>query len=188
MTEEDIKEHIEMANLEMDGAIEHLQKQLVKIRTGKASPAMLQGLLVSYYGAPTPIQQLANIAIADARTLTIQPFDKSQIGAIEKAIFEANLGVTPQNDGELIRIGVPPLTEERRKQLVKQAKQEGEDTKVGLRNDRRKIMDYIKKAVKEGYPEDAGKRKEEEVNKMVKAHEDKINEMLDAKEKDIMTV
>ncbi|MEN0002713.1 MAG: ribosome recycling factor [Bacteroidota bacterium] len=188
MTEEDIRDEIEMAKMEMDGTLDHLKNQLLKIRTGKASPAMLGGVVVPYYGSPTPLNQVANVAIADARTITIQPWEKNMIGPIEKAIFEANLGVTPQNDGELIRINVPPLTEDRRKQLVKQAKQEGEDAKVSLRNARRKIMEILKKAVKGGYPEDAGKRKEGEVDSLTKDFTNKIDAFIGAKEKDIMTV
>ena len=183
-----LSEHLEEAKMLMDEAISHLESELLKIRTGKASPAMLGGLMVKYYGAPTPINQVANIATADSRTLTLQPFDKSAIGDIERAIFEANLGVTPQNDGELIRINIPPLTEERRKQLAKQVKAAGEDEKIVVRNIRRDAMEAIKKEVKNGYPEDAGKRKEDEVQEWVNAYNKKIETHVEAKEKDIMTL
>lgn len=186
--QEEIDDLFEMSKMEMDESIEFLKKELVKIRTGKASTSMLSGILVEYYGSPTPLAQVANVATQDSKTLTIQPWEKSMLGPIEKAIFEVNLGLTPMNDGELIRISVPPLTEERRKEMVKRAKAVGEDAKVSLRNIRKKMMDGIKKAVKDGYPEDAGKRKEEEVQKMINQFGDQVNEIVAAKEKDIMTV
>lgn len=188
MDEELLSEQLEESKMLMEEAITHLESELMKIRTGKASPAMLSGLMVKYYGAPTPLQQVGNVATADARTLTIQPFDKSAIGDIERAIFEANLGVTPQNDGELIRINIPPLTEERRKQLAKQVRAAGEDEKIVLRNIRREAMEAIKKEVKNGYPEDAGKRKEEQVQGWVNGFNKKIEEHVEAKEKDVMTL
>lgn len=172
----------------MDSALEHLSHELTKIRTGKASPAMLSGLLVEYYGSPTPLTQVANVGASDARTLTIQPWEKSMLGPIEQAIFAANLGLTPMNDGEIIRINIPPLTEERRHNLVKQAKHLGEEGKISLRNTRHKIMDTIKKSVKEGYPEDMGKRKEDAADKLTHEYSDKIDKMIEAKEEDIMTV
>ncbi|OAV43670.1 ribosome recycling factor [Lewinella sp. 4G2] len=183
-----LSEHLEEAKMLMDEAIGHLESELLKIRTGKASPAMLSGLMVKYYGAPTPINQVANISTADSRTLTLQPFDKTAIGDIERAIFEANLGVTPQNDGDLIRINIPPLTEERRKQLAKQVKASGEDAKIVIRNIRRDAMEAIKKEVKNGYPEDAGKRKEDEVQGWVNGYNKKIEEHVENKEKDVMTL
>lgn len=179
---------LEIAQESMDQAVEHLASELSKIRTGKASPSMLKGIKVDYYGAPTPLSQVANVGASDGKTLTIQPWEKSIIGAIEKAIFEANLGLTPQNNGEMIIINIPPLTEERRKEFAKQAKALGEDAKVSVRNSRQKILEVIKKEVKDGYPEDAGKRDEENVQKMVNGYGDKINALVAAKEKDIMTV
>ena len=172
----------------MDKAIDHLQKELIKIRTGKASPAMLGGILVEYYGNPTPLNQVANVSASDARTLNIQPWEKSMLAPIERAIFEANLGVTPMNDGEIIRISIPPLTEERRLDLVKQAKHLGEEAKVSLRNTRHKMIHFIKDEVKDGYPEDIGKRKEANVDKLVHEYYEKIDQMIEAKEQDIMTV
>lgn len=173
---------------EMEGSITHLQESLQKTRTGKASPAMLGGIMVSYYGAPTPLTQVANVGTADSRTLTIQPWEKNILADIERAIFEANLGLTPMNDGEMIRISIPPLTEERRKELVKRVKAEGENTKVSLRNARQKMMDTIKKEVKDGYPEDEGKRKESDVQDMINNFSKKVDDIITNKEKELMTV
>lgn len=188
MDEELLSEHLQEAKMMMEEAIEHLERELMKIRTGKASPAMLHGLMVSYYGAKTPLQQVANISTADARTLTIQPFDKSAMSNIERAIFEANLGVTPMNDGELIRITIPPLTTERRQQLAKQVKAEGETAKISIRNVRQDAMKAVKDEVKNGYPEDAGKRREDEVQAWVNGFNKKIEGMIENKEKDVMTL
>jgi ribosome recycling factor len=184
----EINETIEEGQMYMDEAIEHLQKELHKIRTGKASPDILSGLYVNYYGSSTPLKQVANVGVTDAKTLSIQPWDKKMLAVIEKAIFEANLGLTPMNDGETIRINIPPLTEDRRKQLVKHAKALGEESKVSLRNTRHKLMDSIKKAVKNGVPEDAGKRKEEQVEKLIHQYYEQIEELIKAKDKDIMTI
>lgn len=181
-------EQLEEAKMMMDEAIEHLDRELLKIRTGTASPAMLNGLLVSYYGAKSPIQQVASIGTADSRTLTIKPFDKSAMGDIERAIFEANLGVTPMNDGEMIRINIPPLTTERRQQLAKQVKAEGETAKISIRNARHDAMKAVKDEVKNGYPEDAGKRKEDEVQGWVNSYNKKVETIVENKEKDVMTL
>jgi len=186
--EETIESALKKGDESFKKAVDHLKDELVKIRAGKASPSMLNGIMVSYYGAPTPLAQVANVSVADSRTLSIQPWEKSLLGDIEKAIFEANLGLTPMNDGEFVRISIPPLTEERRKELAKQAKGYGEDAKVGLRSVRQKLMDFIKKEVKDGYPEDAGKRREGEVEASLKSYTAKIEETLAAKEKEIMTV
>lgn len=172
----------------MDRSIEHLREELVKIRAGKASPSMVSGLLVDYYGTPTPLSQVANIAASDAKTISIQPWEKSMLGPIEQAIFKANIGLTPMNDGENVRISIPPMTEERRFDLVKQSKSVGEDAKVSIRSERHKIMDAIKKEIKDGFPEDAGKRKEEEIQKIVKQYGEQIDKLIEAKEKDILTV
>ncbi len=173
---------------EMEDTIQHLHDELLKIRAGKASPSMLSGIKVSYYDSLTPLSQVANISTPDGRTLSIQPWEKSLLGDIERAIFEANLGLTPMNDGEFIRISIPPLTEERRKSLSKQSRSYGEEAKVSLRNSRHKMMEFIKKEVKEGYPEDAGKRKEDEVQSLTKDYGKKVDDIVAAKEKDIMTV
>jgi ribosome recycling factor len=186
--QDDLDLQIEVARLDMDMALEHLQKELTHVKAGKASPAMVDGLKVEYYGTPTPLNQVSNVSTSDAKTLVIQPWEKSLLSLIEKAIFEANLGVTPMNDGEVIRLVVPPLTEERRRDLVKRVKQFGEDAKVSIRSARHKGMDAIKKAVKEGFPEDAGKRMEAEVQKAVDDYIKRIDQMIEIKEKDIMTV
>ncbi len=188
MDAEELDLAIEMGKEAMDDALVHLQKELVKIRTGKASPAMLQGIMVEYYGSPTPLQQVSNVGASDSRTLTIQPWEKSMLGPIEQAIFAANLGLTPMNDGEFVRINIPPLTEERRIQLVKQAKSLGEEGKISLRSSRHKIMDAIKQAVKDGYPEDAGKREEDRADKLTHDYYDKVDEMVSNKEKEILTI
>ena len=185
---EEIAMLLEIAKESMEHSYEHLNTELVKVRTGKASTTMLAGMMVSYYGAMTPLQQVANVSLADARTLVIQPWEKPMIAPIEKAIFEANLGVTPQNDGEIIRISIPPLTEERRKNLVKQARALGEDAKVGVRNARHKGMEGVKSAVKDGYSEDLGRDKEGEVQNMTNAYGKKIDSLVDAKEVDIMKI
>lgn len=185
---EQILEHIEEGKMAMDEAIEHLERELNKIRAGKASPSMLNGIMVEYYGSPTALNQVANVGTTDSRTLTISPWEKSTIGAIEQAIFAANLGLTPQNNGETIIINIPPLTEERRKEMVKKAKGLGEDAKVSMRSSRHKMMDFIKKSVKDGYPEDAGKRQEDAVQKVVESYADKVNAVISNKESDIMTI
>lgn len=185
---EDLDDIIRNGAVAMEEALEHLKKELVKVRTGKASPSMLAGLMVNYYGTPTPMNQVANIASSDARTLTIQPWEKSMLGPIEKSIFEANLGLTPMNDGEVVRINIPPLTEERRKDLVKHIKSLGEDAKVSIRSTRQKLMDALKKEVKAGFPEDAGKRLEDKIQGMVNASSEKADEIVAAKEKDVMTI
>lgn len=172
----------------MQKSIDHLQIELMKIRAGKANAGMLSGIKVDYYGTPTALTQVANVSTPDSKTISIQPWEKSLLSDIEQAIFAANLGLTPMNDGEFVRINIPPLTEERRKDLVKQAKSAVEDSKIGLRNARQKLMDQIKKEVKDGFPEDAGKRKEAEVDGMVKDFTTKIESIFVAKEKDILTV
>jgi len=188
MQEEELVMHMDEAKESMDKAIEHLQNELVKISTGKASPRMLDGVMVDYYGSPTPLNQVANVGTSDSKTLTIKPWEKAMVAPIEKAIFEANLGLTPQNDGELIRINIPLLTEERRIELAKNAKKLGEDSKLGVRSARREAMDAIKKAVKEGYPEDSGKDKEDEVQDMTDSYNQKIDKLVEAKEKNLMEI
>lgn len=172
----------------MQKSLDHFGSELAKVRAGKASPAMLSGVMVDYYGSPTPLAQVANVGTPDSRTISIQPWEKSMLAEIEKAIFQANLGVTPMNDGEMVRISVPPLTQERRKDLVKQCKSLSEDAKVSIRNERHKLMDAIKKEVKNGYPEDAGKKREGEVDASVKKYSELVEKTLQAKEADIMTV
>lgn len=183
-----IENLVKLTDNNMGDTVTHLKSELIKVRTGKANPGMIDGVLVNYYGVPTPISQVANIAVADSRTLSIQPWDKKVINDIERAIIEANLGYNPMNDGEFIRIPVPPLTEERRKDLVKQAKGLGEDSKVSIRNVRKDAMDVVKREVKEGYPEDAGKRLEGKIDDLVKSYYNTIDETIAAKEKDILTI
>ena len=188
MAEIDIENLVSAVESEMQESIDHLQKELTKLRAGKASPSMLSGIMVEYYGTPTPLNQVANVTAVDGRTLNIAPWEKSIIGDIEGAIFAANLGLTPQNNGEMIIINIPALTEERRKELVKQAKAKSEDARVSIRSARHKGMDAIKNAVKDGYPEDAGKRDEERMQKLTDNYNDKVSKLFHAKEEDIMKV
>ena len=185
---QDIDDYMKKGRTYMEEAIERLMRELAKIRAGKASVGMLSGIKVNYYGNPTLLTQVANISTPDSRTLSIQPWEKSMLAPIEQAIFAANLGLTPMNDGEFVRINIPPLTEERRKDLVKRSKALGEEAKVSLRNARHKLLDFIKKEVKNGFPEDAGKRKEAEVQKMIDSYAQKIDKLIEAKDKDIMTI
>lgn len=172
----------------MHKALDHLNDELGKVRAGKASPAMVSGIMVDYYGSPTPLPSVANVATSDSRTITIQPWEKKMLAVIERAIFEANLGMTPMNNGEIIMLTVPPLTEERRHTLVKQSKALGEDAKVAIRNIRHKLMEQIKKETKNGLAEDIGKKKEAEVQKHVEEASEKVIKIIEAKEKDIMKV
>ena len=173
---------------QMGKAIEHLDYELGKIRAGKANPRVLDDIKVESYGAPTPLNQVANVSVPDPRTIAVKPWDKSMIGPIEKAIMAANLGLNPDNNGEVIRIMIPPLTEERRRDLAKLAKRTCEDSKIAVRNIRRDAIEEIKKLKKDGLGEDIQKDKEAEVQKIHDAHIKKIDEMYAVKEKDIMTV
>ena len=179
---------IEMAEEGMQHAMDHLQHELVKIRTGKANASMLNGIMVNYHGSPTPLKQIANISADDARTIVIQPWEKNVLGTIEKALFEAALGITPQNDGQIIRLTIPPSTEERRREFVKKAKHAGEESKIGIRTARREAMEEVRKAVKNGFPEDIGKKKEDEIQNLTNRYVEKVDKILDMKEKEIMTV
>jgi len=185
---EKIKSILDEAKQHMHKANSHLESELLKIRAGKATPMMIDSLKVDYYGSPTPISQVGNVAAPDSRTLTIQPFEKKMIPIIEKAIKESNLGFNPQNDGILIRISVPQLTEDRRKQLVKQAKEEGEEAKVAIRNTRRDYNEQIKKLSKDGVSEDEIKAGEAEVQKMTDASISEVDKQLSRKEEEIMKV
>jgi len=185
---ETIESTISQGKQSIDKAISHLADELGKIRAGKASPSMLSSIKVDYYGTPTALSQVANVSTADSRTLSIQPWEKNMLGPIEQAIFAANLGLTPMNDGEFVRINIPALTQERRKELVKQTKSLGENAKVSLRTARQKMMDFVKKEVKDGYPEDAGKKQEGVIDGMIKSGATKVEELLSVKEKEIMTV
>ncbi|MDP3463607.1 MAG: ribosome recycling factor [Bacteroidales bacterium] len=172
----------------MDHAIVHLDREFQKIRAGKANPGMLNGVMVDYYGSHVPIEQTANINTPDPRQIIVQPYDKSSIHAIEKAIMAANLGFNPQNEGELLRINVPPLNEERRKDLVKRAKVETEDAKVGIRNARRHGNEDAKKLEKDGLPEDEAKRLIEKIQELTDSYIQKVEKLFEMKEKDILTV
>jgi ribosome recycling factor len=172
----------------MEGSVAHLEKEFLNIRAGKASPAMLGGVKVDYYGAATPLSQVANINTPDARTITIQPWEKSMLQPIEKAIQIANLGFNPMNNGDNIIISVPPLTEERRRDLVKQAKSEAEDAKIGVRNARKEANNDIKKLEKEGVSEDVCKGAEDDVQELTNSYIKKIDELLAHKEAEIMKV
>lgn len=185
---EDIQFILDEATEQMDKAVTHLEAELVKIRAGKASPTMLEGVAVDYYGTRTPLNQVANINTADARSLVIQPWEKSMLTPIEKAIMAANLGLNPQNDGVLIRILVPALTEERRKDLAKKAKAEAEHAKVSLRNIRKEANEALKKLQKDGTPEDEVKEGEGKVQQLTDSYVVKCDKHLEVKEKEIMTV
>lgn len=187
-----MSELIDMAFAEgkesMDGALDHLNVELAKVRTGRANISLVKDLIVDYFGVPTPLSNAANLSTPDSKTISIQPWDKSLLSSIERAIFEANIGITPMNDGEFVRISIPPMTEERRKEMVKKAKSLGEECKVSLRNERQKMMSVIKSEVKDGFAEDMGKKKEGTVEGMIKGYVEKIGKMIDAKEIDIMKV
>jgi ribosome recycling factor len=173
---------------DMNNALTHLESELAKVRAGRANPTMLDSIYVDYYGTKTPLNQVATINSPDPRALAIQPFEKSLLVVIEKAIQAANLGFNPQNDGVMIRIIVPPLTEDRRKDLVKKAKNEGEQAKVVIRNARKEGNEEVKKLVKNGLPEDEGKVVEDKVQKLTDAHITKVDKLREVKEKEILTV
>lgn len=179
---------LDAANESMEHAITHLDREFQKIRAGKANPVMLNGVIVDYYGSHVPIEQTANINTPDPRQIIVQPYDKSSIHAIEKAIMAANLGFNPQNEGEIIRINVPPLTEDRRKDLVKRAKTEAEDAKVSIRNARRHANDEARKLEKDGLPEDETKRLVEKIQELTDKYIQKVDKTFELKEKDILTV
>ncbi|WP_299122018.1 ribosome recycling factor [uncultured Winogradskyella sp.] len=182
---DEIKFIIDTAKEAMDAAIKHLEKQLVNIRAGKASPAMLGSVMVDYYGSQTPLSQVANVNTPDGRTISVQPWEKSMLQEIERGIMVANIGFNPMNNGEMIIINVPPLTEERRKDLAKQAKAETEDAKVGVRNARKEAMNDIKKA---DVSEDLQKNAEIDVQSLTDTYVKRVDDILDVKEKEIMTV
>ena len=182
------KEILAGAKSKMTGAANHLEEELKSYRAGKANPMMFNNVMVDYYGSPTPVHQVASVTTPDAKTIMLQPWEKKMIPVIEKAIMDANLGVTPQNNGESIRCTIPALTEDRRKDLIKKAKAAGETAKVSVRNARRDAIELLKKANKEGMPEDLQKEYEQLVQKETDAFTKKVDELVAAKEKDIMTV
>lgn len=185
---EDVEFLLDDAESSMKKAIGHLETELTKIRAGKATPTMLDGIAVEYYGAPTPINQVANITVLDARTLSIQPWEKKMLQAIERSIMAANIGITPQNDGNQIRLFMPPLTEERRRELFKKASAEGEQSKVAIRSIRRDTIEQIKKLQKEGLSEDEAKDAENNVQEITDRYIVLVDKHLAAKEKEIMSI
>ncbi|UEG50406.1 ribosome recycling factor [Ferruginibacter lapsinanis] len=172
----------------MRKAISHLETELTKIRAGKANPNMLDGIVAEYYGSPTPLAQIANIMVLDARTISVQPWEKNMLQPIERAIIAANIGINPQNDGNFIRLFLPPLTEERRKELVKRCNGEGETGKVSIRSIRRDAIEQIKKLQKDGLSEDAAKDAEAEIQELTNKFIGLVEKHLEAKEKEIMVV
>jgi ribosome recycling factor len=184
----DAKQFVQAASEKMEGAIGHLDDQLAHIRAGKANPKILDGIRVSYYGNLTPLSSVATVTTPDAKTILITPWEKSLIKEIEKAIINSEVGITPENNGECIRLGIPPLTEERRRTLAKQSKHEAENAKISVRNARRDAIEALKKSVKAGMPEDVEKDAEAEVQKIHDRFIKKVDELYAAKEKEIMTV
>lgn len=184
----DIKQINSKAEDKMQASVEFLDEALAHIRAGKANPRILDGIKLDYYGTLTPLSGVASINTPDARTIVIQPWEKQMMKDIEKAIMDSDVGITPDNNGEVIRLNIPPLTEERRKALVKQSKQEAEEAKISVRNARRDAIDAIKKSVKDGVPEDVAKDAESDMQKLHDKYIKKIEEVLAAKEKEIMTV
>jgi ribosome recycling factor len=184
----DVKTVLDNARSSMEKAISHLEMELQKVRAGKANPVMLESVMVDYYGSRVPISNTASVNTQDSRTLIIQPWEKGMLTPIEKAIQQANLGLNPQNDGVIIRIMVPPLTEERRRELTKAAKSLGEDAKVGIRNIRKDSMENVKRLQKAGLPEDEAKSAETQIQTLTDNHVSKVDKHIEQKEKEIMTV
>lgn len=184
----DPKTYLAPAEEKMELAVAYLEETLARIRAGKANPKILDGVRVDYYGSLAPISNVANISVPDARTIVITPWEKSMFKVIEKAIINSEVGIMPENNGEVIRLSIPPLTEDRRKALVKQCKAETENAKVSVRNARRDAIDGLKKAVKQGMPEDISKDAENDVQKLHDKYLRKIDEHFSAKEKEILTV
>lgn len=184
----EVKEYLQNAEEAMEMAVDYLDETLQHIRAGKASTKLLDGIRVDYYGTQSPISNVANVSVPDARTIAITPWEKSMFKEIEKAIINSELGITPENNGEVIRLSIPPLTEERRKQLVKQSKGESENAKVSVRNARREAIEGLKKEIKNGLSEDLEKDAETSVQKLHDKYMKKIDEVFAAKEKEILTV
>lgn len=183
------KQHVKAAEEKMEFAISYLDEQLAHIRAGKANPKILDGIKVMYYGTPVPLTNVASVNTPDAKTIIITPWEKPLIKDIEKAIMNSEVGITPENNGEIIRLGIPPLTEERRRSLAKQSKQEAENAKISVRNARRDAIEALKKSIKaDGVPEDVEKDAEAEVQKIHDKYIKKVEELYAAKEKEIMTV
>ena len=185
---EDLSDNTSNTRAAMDKAIEHFEQELIKIRAGKATPNMLDGIVVDYYGTPTPIGQVGNISAIDARTITIQPWEKNMLQPMERAIIASNIGVNPQNDGNIIRLFLPPLTEERRKELVKRSNGEGEQAKIAIRNIRRDNIEQIKKLQKDGLSEDLAREEEQKIQDITNEFISLVEKHLATKEKEIMAV
>jgi ribosome recycling factor len=185
---EDVELIIEETKDRMQKALEHLEHELARLRAGRATPALLDGITVDYYGVNSPLAQVSNINTPDPKSIMIQPWEKTMLGIIEKAIMAANIGLTPINNGEIIRINIPPLTEERRHQLVKQVRNEGETAKISIRNARKWANDELKQLLKDGLPEDIEKDAVENVQEMTHDYNGKVDKVMAAKEKDVMTV
>ncbi|MDO4320243.1 MAG: ribosome recycling factor [Bacteroidales bacterium] len=184
----DVKTYLDPAEEKMEMAVEFLDETLSRIRAGKANPKILDGVRVSYYGSMAPISNVANISVPDARTIVITPWEKAMFKEIEKAIINSEVGIMPENNGEVIRLSIPPLTEDRRKALVKQSKAEAEQAKVSVRNARREAIEGLKKAIKQGMPEDVEKDAEASVQKLHDKYLKKIDDLFAAKEREILTV
>lgn len=184
----DVNHYLNPAEEKMELAVAYLEETLARIRAGKANPKILDGIRVDYYGSLAPISNVANVGVPDARTITITPWEKSMFKVIEKAIIDSDLGIMPENNGEIIRISIPPLTEERRKALVKQSKNEAEQAKISVRNARREAIDGLKKAIKDGMSEDVEKDAEDKLQKTHDRYMKKIDELFALKEKEILTV
>lgn len=185
---EDVSMTLELTEESMKKAINHLEAELIKIRAGKANPQMLDGIMVDYYGTPTALNQVGNVSVLDARTLTIQPWEKNMLQPIERSIIASNIGINPQNDGNIIRLFLPPLTEERRKELVKRCQGEGEHCKIAIRNIRRDAIEEIKKMQKSGLSEDAAKDAEGDVQEITNKYIAAVEKHLATKEKEIMAI
>lgn len=179
---------LDEATTRMERTVEHFEEELLNVRAGKASTNVLNGVMVDYYGSQTPVSGVASVTVPDAKTILIQPWDKNLIRVIEKAILDSNIGLTPSNNGEQIRLSIPPLTEERRKDLVKQVRSLSESARVSLRNARRDAVDNFKKATKEGMPEDVSKDGETQAQKLLEKYSKQLDQLLEKKEKEIMTV
>jgi len=185
---EDVQLVYEMTRERMEKSLEHLDNELVRIRAGKANVHILDGVMVDYYGSPTQLSQVSNISTPDAKTIMVQPWEKNMIDPIEKALMNSNVGITPSNNGEVIRLSIPQLTEERRRDLFKQVKNEGENARVSMRNSRRDANDEYKQMQKDGMSEDETKSAEDRIQKLIDECSEKVEKIVEAKEKEIMTI
>jgi ribosome recycling factor len=185
---EEVELILEETKDRMEKALNHLEHELARLRAGRSNPALLDGITVDYYGVNSPLSQVSNINTPDPKTILVQPWEKTMLGTIEKAIMAANIGLTPINNGEIIRINIPPLTEERRHQLVKQVRNEGETAKISVRTTRKWANDELKQLLKDGLPEDVEKEAVDSVQELTTSYNEKVDKVMAAKEKDVMTV